>query len=173
MTIKTFFAAAAATLAFALPALAHDGVHIDEPYARIGPNSGAVFFTIENHATVEEKLVAAHSDVAKLTELHTHIADANGVMKMVPIEGGITIPAGEDHALARGGDHIMLMGLTQALKDGDTFSVTLSFEHAGDVTFDVTVDNSRMPAPAGGNGMGAMNMNGMTHDMSGDATQGN
>jgi copper(I)-binding protein len=41
----------------------------------------------------------------------------------------------------------MVMGLTAVPKDGDSFPLTLSFEHAGDVTLDVTVDNKRKPAP--------------------------
>ena len=69
--------------------------------------------------------------------------------------------------LARGGDHVMLMGLTGPLKDGDSFPLTLTFEHAGNVTVDVVVDSARdatMPAGQGagqgghaGHGMGGSN----------------
>ena len=38
---------------------------------------------------------------------------------MLKVEDGIVIPAGLTHDLERGGDHIMLMGVTRALKDGD------------------------------------------------------
>ena len=38
-----------------------------------------------------------------------------------------------------GGAHIMLMGLTGPLKEGDTISVTLDFEKAGDVTVEAKV----------------------------------
>jgi copper(I)-binding protein len=47
----------------------------------------------------------------------------------------------------RGGDHIMLMGLTRAFKDGDMIHLTLTFEHAGVVDVDVPVDNARTGAP--------------------------
>ncbi|MCY1127066.1 copper chaperone PCu(A)C [Frigidibacter sp. RF13] len=139
-------AALAASLAlFATAALAHDGVHIDDPYARFlpGAKSGAAFFVIENHATVDDRLVAVTSDVAEKTELHTHKMDASGMMQMGPIEGGIAIAAGESHALERGADHVMMMMLTRVPKEGEVIHLTLTFEHAGDVTVEVPVDNHR------------------------------
>lgn len=63
-------------------------------------------------------------------------------MRMLRPEEGIAIPAGETHELARGGDHVMFMGLTRAVKDGDTVMLTLTFEHAGEVTVDIPVDNA-------------------------------
>ncbi|MEZ5887585.1 MAG: copper chaperone PCu(A)C [Paracoccaceae bacterium] len=139
-------AALAATLALsATAALAHDGVHIDDPYARFlpGAKSGAAFFVIENHATVDDRLVAVTADVAEKSELHTHKMDASGMMQMGPIEGGIVIPAGESHALERGGDHVMMMMLTRVPKEGEVIGLTLTFEHAGAVTVEVPVDNHR------------------------------
>ena len=41
--------------------------------------------------------------------------------------------------LAPGGYHIMLTGLKQPLKQGDSFPVTLSFAKAGQVTATATV----------------------------------
>ena len=41
----------------------------------------------------------------------------------------------------------MLMGLTAALKEGDSFPVTLSFEKAGDVTVNVDVLPLRAEGP--------------------------
>lgn len=143
--IKTFFAAAAAVGAMALPALAQD-ITIEDAYARsmggIGA-SGAVFFDIKNAGTEADRLVSAASDVAKMVELHTHKQDAAGVMQMIAVPEGFEVPAGADHLLARGGDHVMLMGLTRELADGDMVALTLTFEKAGEVTVDVPVDNKR------------------------------
>lgn len=138
----TLLAASAALFAF--PAFAHDGVHIHDPYAitrgAIGA-TGAVFFSVENHATVEDRLTGVASDIAEMVEMHGHSQDANGVMSMPAIPEGFPVPASGEMALERGGDHIMLMGLTRALKDGDTFELTLTFEHAGEVIVEVPVDN--------------------------------
>lgn len=141
---KSFFVAVATLLA--VPAFAHDGVMIADPYARsmggVGA-SGAVFFTIMNHSAEDDRLIDARSDAAQKVELHTHKDDGNGVMQMLHVPEGFVIPAGGEHALARGGDHVMLMGLTEALADGDMVSVTLVFEKAGEVVIEAPVDNAR------------------------------
>ncbi len=142
---------ATATL-FALPALAQDSIHIDAPYARTMGGmgaSGAVFFQIMNHGATDDRLIDAKSDVAKKVELHTHKDDGNGVMQMLHVPEGFAIPAGGSHALARGGDHVMLMGLNTELKDGDMVSVTLVFEQAGEVVIEAPVDNARKGMEAG------------------------
>ena len=167
---KTLAATAAALgLALAaLPAAAHDGVHINQPYARLSAQSGAVFMVIVNHAAGDDRLVAAAApDVAQAVELHTHKEDANGVMQMMAVPEGFVIPGHGEHALARGGDHVMLMGLKQKLKDGDSFTMTLTFENAGEITVDVPVDNNRDSADA----MPGMDMQG--HDHSAHAAHGN
>ena len=156
----------------AMPALAdHQGLHINSPYARVSSESaqsGAIFFEIENHGDAD-RLIAAASDVAEKVELHTHKEDANGVMQMLQIEGGIEIPAHGGHALARGGDHVMLLGLTRSLKQGDTITLTLTFEQAGDVVVQVPVDNARKPDSAhAGHDMGDQD-----HTMEGSHMHGN
>lgn len=137
-------ALAAFACALAIPAFAHDGVHVDGAYARVlpGARTGAIFMSIENHASVDERLVAVTTDAAERAELHTHKVGADGMMQMLKLEDGITIPAGTSLDLERGGDHVMLMGLTRDLMDGDTIAMTLSFEHAGEVKVEVPVDNA-------------------------------
>jgi periplasmic copper chaperone A len=43
----------------------------------------------------------------------------------------IDIPAGQTVALSPGGMHIMVLGLTQPLHQGQSFPLTLSFDQAG------------------------------------------
>lgn len=155
----TLAAAFAALLALPAPSFAHDAtIHIVEPYVRAMPGgmSGAAFMVIQNTGDQDDRLVAAASDVARRVELHTHKEDAQGVMRMVEIEGGIAVPAGASHALDRGADHVMFMGLTRSLAEGDLVSVTLTFERAGDMTLEIPVDNGRQPFGAmQGHGHGA------------------
>jgi copper(I)-binding protein len=134
-------AAAVLVLAFPIGAAAHDGVHVEEPFALISPagNSGAAFMRIEDHGTAGDRLIAAASDVAMRTELHTHIEGADGVMRMVEVEDGFAIPAGGAHRLERGGDHVMFMGLTRELAEGDVITLTLTFEREGEVVLEVPV----------------------------------
>jgi copper(I)-binding protein len=167
MFARLFPAAVALALMIATPALAQDHpeeMHIHDVYARSNGSvggSGAVFFMIHNNTETDDRLIAVSTDVAEKAELHTHIESADGVMQMTQIEGGIALPSGEMHELARGGDHVMLMGLTRALKDGDTFALTLTFEKAGEVQIQATVDNARKP------GEGEMD-----HDSMGDGHGG-
>lgn len=146
---------------FAPAAFAHDGVHIDKAYARVNGGigaTGAVFFEVQNHADVSELLIGVASDIAEKVELHTHMETADGVMQMNAVPEGFPIDALMSRSLKRGSDHIMLMGLRKALKDGDMIHLTLTFEHAGVVELDAVVDNQRKAeAPA-------MDMSGM--DMS-------
>ncbi len=155
---KTLLAAAAAFVA--LPAFAHDGVHVEDVYARsnggIG-GSGAVFLVVDNHQIEDDRLIGVTTDVAEKAELHTHKESADGVMQMMAVPEGFVIPANDSHALARGGDHIMLMGLKRELKDGDKFPLTLTFERAGEVTVEAVVDNARKEGEAGGDSMEHMN----------------
>ncbi len=154
MSLKTtLFAAAAATL-MSTAALA-EGIMIKDPYARSsGPNavSGAAFMGIMNHTGTADRLIAARSDVAARVELHTHLEDSNGVMRMVEVKDGIVVPAGGMAMLERGGDHVMFMGLKGAFEQGDDIVVTLIFENAGEVEVTIPVDLERKPKHVHGHG---------------------
>ncbi len=156
MSFAKYLMAGAVAVGFALPALAGD-IEIQDAYARTsGPmaKTGAVFLQIVNAGSGDDRLVGASSDVAMRVELHTHSVSADGVMQMRHVPEGFVIGAGETHALARGGDHVMLMGLTRSLSAGDRFTLTLSFEKAGEIILEVPVDSDRVDGatPAGGNG---------------------
>ena len=141
---------AALLLAMTLPAAAHDGVQITDPYARILVGSGAVYFMMMNHAATDDVLVAASSPDAQMVHLMNSSADANGVMKMADVQGGFPVAADGSRTLAGGGDHVMLMGVTRKVGTGDTVTVVLTFEHAGAVTLTVPVDNKRRTPPGAG-----------------------
>lgn len=150
MSFRTTLCAALAALTLAGPALADmdKAIMIKDPYARSSTmmsESGAAFMVVMNHSDEDDRLVSASSEIAERVELHTHIEDANGVMQMREVEDGFVVPAGGMHALARGGNHVMFLGLTQPLNHGDTVSVTLTFEKAGDVLVEIPVDLKRKP----------------------------
>lgn len=152
------FIALALSLA-AAPVFAGE-ITVEDAYARAsrpGAPTGAMFMTIRNSSDTTDRLLAAQSPVAQLVEFHTHIDD-NGIMRMRPVEDGFEIPADGEHMLMRGGDHVMLMGLTQPLEDGKTVPLTLVFQNAGEISVDVIVDNSRQQGQHGmGHGMGQGN----------------
>ena len=135
------------TLAIAVftPALAAAEIVVVDPYARFMPGSmaGAAFMVIENTGSDDDRLIGVASDIAALTELHTHEMTAEGVMQMRAVSEGIAVPAQGSHALARGEDHVMLMGLSARPAQGSTVLVTLTFEHAGEIVVEIPVDNQR------------------------------
>ena len=74
------------------------------------------------------RLVGVASPVAGMAEVHEMKMD-NGVMKMnaAPF---VELPAGKLVELKPGGYHVMLMGLKQQLKGGETLPLTLTIEGA-------------------------------------------
>ena len=145
MSLKSVLSAVTAATLFATTAFAGE-IMVQDPYARSSnAMAGAAFMGLMNHGTTDDRLIGVTSDAAKRVELHTHMENADGVMKMMHVPEGFTIPAGGSHMLMRGGDHVMFMGLNQSLEHGDTVDVILVFEKAGEVTVSVPVDLERKP----------------------------
>ena len=119
-------------------------VQITDAYARGTGASGAVYLTMANPDATPDRLISVTTDAAQMAMLHTSVTDAAGVTSMPDLPDGVIVSPGTSHAFARGGDHIMLMGLTKPIKDGDRFRVTLLFERSGAVEVDVIVDNKRL-----------------------------
>lgn len=146
--MKLRFLSGAFALALSATAAFADGIMVSDPYARTSTmmsKSGAAFMVLMNHTHTDDTLIAARSDVAERVELHTHIADENGVMKMREVEGGIPVAAHGETALERGGLHVMFLGLNRSLEQGDMIDVVLVFEHAGEVAVQIPVDLERQP----------------------------
>ncbi|MEM6464569.1 MAG: copper chaperone PCu(A)C, partial [Pseudomonadota bacterium] len=85
-----------------------------------------------------DRLIGGSAAFAGKVEIHDMVVE-NDVMKMREIEGGLEIPAGGEVTLERGGLHVMFMQLQEPMKEGETRTVTLEFENAGAVEFDVPV----------------------------------
>lgn len=168
MSFKSTVLAASAAVLMAFPALA-SGIEVHDPYARSSSamaTSGGIFMVIHNHGGPDDRLIGASSDVAEKVELHTHSEDANGVMRMIHVEEGFEIPTDGEIVMERGGHHVMLLGLSRPLEQGDVIDLVLTFETAGDVAVQVPVDLERQPEH-GGHGGG----HGHGHGGHGAATQ--
>jgi copper(I)-binding protein len=176
MTLTRTLSAALLALGLATPSFAE--ILVEDAYARSSGamgRSGAAFMVIRNTGAEDDRLVAATSDISQRVELHTHKETDDGVMRMMEVEEGFPIPAGGMHALARGGDHVMFMGLNEAMEQGDTVTVTLTFEKAGDMELEIPVDLERMDGHGMGHGggMGHGNGGGMGQGNGGGMGQGN
>lgn len=106
-----------------------DHITIQNPYVReVPPMAMATgsFMLLKNNSGNNIDVVKADSDIAEKVELHTHTHE-NGMMKMRQVPH-ITIPANGKTALKPGGYHVMLIGPKQALKQGQSVSIQLTFK---------------------------------------------
>ena len=163
MSLKTLAIAAIGAVAFALPGLAQSVISVEDAYARASSpiaKSGAAFMMINNSGDEADRLIGVRTDIARKAELHTHIDDGNGNMSMRKVDGGFVVPANGAHVLKRGGDHVMMMGLTGPLNHGDILRMTLVFEQAGAIDLEVPVDLERKPVHGMKSMQGQMNTGG-------------
>jgi periplasmic copper chaperone A len=128
-------------------------ISVEHPWARATPagaKTGAAYLTLVNNGTSADRLIRASTPMAEKVQVHQEIDD-NGVMKMreLPV---VEIGPGAALTFKPGGTHMMIIGLKQPLKKGQTFPLTLDFEKAGKIDLQIPI------AKAGAMG---------DHDMSG------
>lgn len=117
-----------------------DEITVKDAWIPEGPPSAkatAAFMVIENHTGKEVALVAAKTEAARATEMHK-MEMRNEMMEMKKIER-IPVPANSQAELKPGGLHLMLIGLTKPLKDGDKVSFTLQFSNSTEKTIQAMV----------------------------------
>lgn len=142
---------AAIALLPALPASAQErragDIVIDRPWSRAaGANAtGVGFLTIRNTGAATDRLLSASTPIARRVELHNMTMDG-AVMRMRAVEA-TPVPANGTVQLAPGGLHIMLIGLTQPLVQGQRAPLTLRFERAGEVQVELSVEAAGARAP--------------------------
>lgn len=111
-----------------------------DPWARASAGrteTAAAFLTVRNSSDRADRLVAAQTDIAQTSELHTHLHE-DGIMRMRQVDS-IDLPAKETIELAPGGDHVMLFQLETPLQQGQSFPLSLTFEKAGTIQVEVKV----------------------------------
>jgi copper(I)-binding protein len=139
------------------PVLAQTGrpdaaVKITDAWARATPGkavNGAAYLTLV--APAADRLVAISTPVAGKAELHTMTMEGS-VMRMRPL-AALDLPAGQAVTLKPGAVHIMLQGLHEPLRAGQSFPLTLTFEKAGTQQVAVAIETigaTGAAGPAGG-----------------------
>jgi copper(I)-binding protein len=125
-------------------------LRIEQAWSRATPGGasvGAGYLRLTNTGSTSERLLGGATDIAARIETHDMKVE-DGVMKMRALPQGIEIAPGATVDLRPGGLHLMIMGLKQGLKTGETVSARLQFEKAG--TVPVTFNVLAMGAPAPG-----------------------
>ena len=116
-------------------------IHIVAPFSRALPpisKNGAVYLTLTNYGHLSDQFIGATTPIAEYAEIHTHRME-NGMMKMRKVDQ-VELPPNEEVAFAPGRNHIMLIGLSQTLKEGERFSLMLHFKEAGQTMVEVIIE---------------------------------
>lgn len=135
-----------AALFLALPVHAHsvtagdiEIIHPNIPQPASSAMAAAGYMSISNAGDEADRLIGVETPVAQSAMLHKTEVNADGVASMAHVEG-IDIPANDTVVLESGGYHIMLMGLTQELTEGQMVPGVLIFEKAGRVEMEFAID---------------------------------
>lgn len=122
---------------------------IGQPWSRATPNGAKVaggYLTVTNTGSEPDTLTGGTFAEAGSVEIHS-MSMEGGVMKMAPVENGLVVKPGETVTLKPGGYHLMLLGLKNQLKQGETVKGTLTFAKAGSVPVTFSVEALAAKAP--------------------------
>lgn len=132
-------------------------VLIEQPWARATPGgakTGAAYMTLINNGTSADRLIGASTPVADSVQFHKETQD-DGVSRMRQMST-VDLAPGAKIVFKPGEMHMMIVGLKQPLKEGQSLSLTLQFEKAGSIEVTAPIEK-----------IGAMqhhDMGSMTHD---------
>ncbi len=138
----------AMSISMASVALAHDvqtdALRIAHPFATPTPpgaENGAAYVDITAFSDAVT-LIGASSPASSSVELHD--MQMNDDMMQMRHVDEIRIEAGETYTMRPGGGfHLMLLGLTEPLKGGERFPLTLTFAEQGDVEIEVWIQSAQ------------------------------
>jgi copper(I)-binding protein len=99
-------------------------------------------------APAADTLVSIATPAAALAQVHESRMESN-MMMMRRLESGLALPARQAVRLAPGGSHVMLMGVTEPLRTGDTLPLTLTFANARPVEVTAVVGQPTIDAHHG------------------------
>ena len=148
MTTRLLLLPAAALLAAPLAACGSDdtdaadttaqteaAVTVDDAWVKAteGEMTGS-FGVISNSGDTDLTVVSATTTASDRTELH-EVVMIDGEMKMTEKDEGFVVPAGGEHVLEPGADHVMVMDLQEPIAAGDSIDVTLVLDDGSEVTY--------------------------------------
>jgi copper(I)-binding protein len=153
--LRSFAICSLAALILVLPGLASaeeakmGSISVKDAWSRATPQGadvGVGYLTIINDGEAPDRLVSADAEFAGRAEIH-QMKMEDGVMLMRPVADGVIIPAKGTVAFSPESYHLMFMDLKSPLKEGETVSGTLTFEHAGKVPVTFQVENMGASGP--------------------------
>ncbi|MGB3542948.1 copper chaperone PCu(A)C [Rubrivirga sp.] len=118
-----------------------DAFGLEDAFARAAPAGGvsAMFMDVLNGTSLADTILAVRVEGVGRTEIHRTQENADGLSEMVPVEGGIPVPANSTVILEPGGLHVMLYDFEGDLSEGDLLDVTLELSSREQMTTVVPV----------------------------------
>lgn len=95
----------------------------------------SAFGILVNDGTDDLRIVSSESSMSTVVELH-EVVMTDGEMLMREKADGFVVPAGGEHLLEPGADHLMLMDLTAPIAPGDDVDFVLTLDDGS--TFEFT-----------------------------------
>jgi copper(I)-binding protein len=114
-------------------------MHVENAWARATPPGAqvaAVYATLRNTG-VADRLLTVETSVGDKAELHRTSHD--GAMAQMRAVKQLEVPARGQIVLEPSGLHLMLEGISDALREGEHFSLTFVFEKNGRIPVEVRV----------------------------------
>lgn len=150
-------ASAAASAAAALPpgadghaavgALTVSGAYLPAPAS---PDVATAYFTVADSASTADTLLSVSCAQAASAMLHQDVTAGAGADEMVPLKGGLPVPAHGSVTLSPAhGLHVMIMQPKRQWRAGAHVVLVLRFAHAGTVSLTVPVLSTTAVAEAG------------------------
>jgi copper(I)-binding protein len=118
---------------------------VEEGWARAMPllevsgagTNSAVYLLLRNDGDEPDRLTGAVTDAAGAVEIHESLVE-DDVMRMRRVDG-VEVPSRGTAELKPGGVHLMLLGLTRSLVEGEKILLTLHFQRSGDRVLTIPV----------------------------------
>lgn len=130
-------------LLMAASAVAYAEISVSDAWVRATPpgaQTAAVYLTLHNSGA-DDALVGAKVTVAKEAQLHTHRHD-QGMMRMEQVDS-FRLMSGQSVALKPGGNHLMLMDISQPMEPGNSIELALIFDLNEPLEIEVPVRDGR------------------------------
>lgn len=121
-----------------------DGLAVLDAWTRPSPptvDEAAIYVTVENRGAPDDRMIAAESDRCVVVTPHLTELDEDDVARMTEADvDQLGLAAGGRVEMSPTGLHLMCLGLTDPLAEGDRFDLTLRFAEHDPVTVAVQVE---------------------------------
>ena len=118
------------------------GLSVADAWARPNPevvDRAAIYLSIVNDGDTEDAVVGASSEECDAIETHETV-ESGDIAEMRPLDE-IVLPAGRAVEMQPGGLHLMCVGITEALVEGDAFDLELEMRSGSLLQASVVVED--------------------------------